>query len=103
LAQDKRYKVHVTYIDQVKTGARQLYADLVQGLTETKLYSRSDMLEMIEGAQAGLAAHDPLFTAEDRRELVQKLTQQVAVTTDPGLKTALTDLRDAIQHRRIRT
>lgn len=103
LAQDKRYQVHVTYLDQVKAGARQLYADLVQGLTETKLYSRSDMLEMIEGAQAGLAAHDPLFTAQDRRDLVQKLTQQVSVTADQGLKTALTDLRDAIQHRRIRT
>lgn len=103
LAQDKRYQVHVTYLDQVKSGARQLYADLAQAMTETKLYSRSDMLEMIEGAHAGLAAHDPLFTAQDRRDLVQKLTQQVSVTADQGLKGVLTDLRDAIQHRRIRT
>ena len=103
LAEHKRYQVHVAYIDQVKTGARQLYADLVQGMTETRRHSRADVLEMIEGAHAGLAAHDPLFTAQDRGDLVQKLTQQVSVTTDQGLKAALTELRDAIQHRRLRT
>lgn len=103
LAQEKRYQVHVAYLDQVKNGARQLFADLVQGMTETRLYSRTDILEMIEGAHAGMAAHDPLLTAQDRRDLVQKLTQQVSVTTDQGLKAALTELRDAIQHRRLRT
>lgn len=103
LAQDKRYQVHVAYLEQVKNGARQLYADLVQGMTETRLYSRSNILEMIEGAHAGLAAHDPLFTAQDRQDLVQKLTQQVSLTADQGLKAALTELRDAIKHRRLRT
>jgi hypothetical protein len=103
LAQHKRYQVHVAYIDQMKNGARQLYADLVQGMTETRRHSRSDILQMIEGAHAALAAHDPLLTAQDRRDLVQKLTQQVSVTTDQGLKVALTELRDAIQHRRLRT
>ena len=102
-AQHQRYQVQAAYLDQMKNGARQLYADLVQGMTETRLYSRSDILEMIEGAHAGLAAHGALFTAEDRRDLVQKLTQQVSVTTDQGLKAALTELRDAIQHRRLRT
>ena len=103
LAEHKRYQVHVAYIDQVKSGARQLYADLVQGMTETQRHSRADVLEMIEGAHAAMAAHDPLLTAQDRRDLVQKLTQQVSVTTDQGLKVALTELRDAIQHRRLRT
>ena len=103
LAEQNRHQVHVAYLDQVKNGARQLYADLVQGMTETRLYSRSDILEMIEGAHAAMAAHDPLLTAQDRRDLVQKLTQQVSVTTDQGLKAALTELRDAIQHRRLRT
>lgn len=103
LAQDKRYQVHVAYLDQVKNGARQLFADLVQGMTETRRHSRSDILGMIEGAHAGLAAHDPLFTAQDRQNLVAKLTQQASVTTDQGLKAALAELSDAIRHRRLRT
>jgi hypothetical protein len=103
LAQDKRYQVHVAYLDQVKSGARQLYADLVQGMTETRLYSRSDILEMIEGALDGLPPHHPIFTTQDRRDLVLKLTQQISATTDQGLKAALTKLRDAIEHRQIRT
>ena len=93
----------MAYIAQVKTSARQLYADLVQGMTETRRHSRADILEMIEGAHAAMAAHDPLLTVQDRRDLVQKLTQQVSVTTDQALKAALTELRDAIQHRRLRT
>jgi hypothetical protein len=103
LRQDKRYQVHVAYIDQVKGGARQLYSDLVQGMTETRLHSKSDILEMIEGALDGLPSHQPLFTAQDRRDLVQKLTQQISITTDQELKKALTQLRDAIEHRQIRT
>src|SRR3954469_7783972 len=52
LSNDKRYQVHVAYLDQVKGAARQLYSDLVQGMTDTRLYSKSDILRMIG------AAHD---------------------------------------------
>jgi hypothetical protein len=103
LQQDKRYQVHVAYLDQVKSGARQLYSDLVQGMSQTRLHSKSDILEMIEGALDGLPSHQPLFTTQDRRDLVQRLTQQISATTDQGLKKALTQLRDAIEHRQIRT
>jgi hypothetical protein len=103
LAQDKRYQVHVSYLEQVKSGARQLYSDIVQGLTETRLYSKSDFLEMIEGALQGLPSHHAILSAQDRRDLAQKLTQQISATTDQELKTALTQLRDAIQHRQMRT
>jgi hypothetical protein len=103
LRQDKRYQVHVDYLDQLKGGARQLYSDLVQGMTETRLHSKSDILEMIEGALDGLPSHQPLFTSQDRGGLVQKLTQQISITTDQELKKALTQLRDAIEHRQIRT
>lgn len=103
LEKDKRYHVHVTYLDQVKSGARQLYSGLVQGMTETRLYSRSDILEMIEAALNGLPAHLPILTSQNRRDLVQKLTQQISITTDQGLKAPLTELRDAIEHGRIRT
>ena len=103
LAKDKRYQVHVAYLDQVRSGARRLYSDLVRGMTETRLYSKSDILEMIEGALDGLSAHHPIFTSQDRRDLVQRLTQQISITTDQELKKALTALRDAIEHRQIRT
>ncbi|HEY8450523.1 MAG TPA: hypothetical protein VIL95_08590 [Bacillota bacterium] len=103
LAKDKRYQVHVAYLEEVKSGARQLYSNLVQGMTETRLHSKANILEMIEGALNGLAAHQPIFTNEDRQNLIRKLTQQISITTDQQLKKAMTELRDAIEHRQIRT
>lgn len=103
LKTDTRYLVHVAHHDKVRTGARQLYADLVQGMTETKLYSKSDVLNMIKVAVDGLPSYLPILTDQDRQALTQKLSQQIAATTDQPLKTALTELRDMIQHRRIRT
>jgi hypothetical protein len=58
---------------------------------------------MIRVALDGLASYQPIFTNQDRQNLVQRLTQQISVTTDRDLKTALTQLRDAIELRRIRT
>ncbi|MFZ0849638.1 MAG: hypothetical protein WAO08_10595, partial [Hyphomicrobiaceae bacterium] len=103
LPKDKRYQVHVAYLDQVKSDARQNYAGLVQGMTETRLYSKSDILKMIRAALDGLTSHQPIFTNQDRLDLVQKLTRQISLTTDQDLKTALTQLRDAIEYRRNRT
>ena len=103
LAKDKRYQVHVAYLDQVKSGARRLYFDLVQGIAETRRYSKSDILEMIESALDGLPSYLPIFTSQDRLDLVQRLRQQISTTTDQGLKTALTQLRDAIERGQIRT
>ena len=99
LTTDKRYQVHVAYLDEVKSGARQIYAGLVQGMTETRLYSKSDILNMIGAARDGLTSYQPIFTNQDRLNLVQRLTQQISVTTDQELKTALTLLRDAIDRR----
>ena len=73
LAKDKRYHVHVAYLDQVRSGARRLYSDLVQRMTETRLYAKSDILEMIEGALDGLPAYHPIFTSQDRRDLSRGL------------------------------
>ena len=103
LQTDKRYQVHVAYLDQVKSDARQLYSGLVQGMTETRLYSKSDILKMIRAALDGLTSYQPIFTNQDRLDLVQKLTRQISITTDQDLKTALTQLRDAIENRRSRT
>jgi hypothetical protein len=58
---------------------------------------------MIEGALDGLPSYQPIFTNQDRRDLVQRLSQQISTTSDQELKTALTRLRDAIEHRQIRT
>jgi hypothetical protein len=103
LSNDKRYQVHVAYHDQVKSAARQLYSDLVQGMAETRRYSKSDILRMIRGALDGLPSFLPILADQDRRDLVQKLAQQISKTTDQELKKTLTELRDAIEHRRART
>jgi hypothetical protein len=103
LATDKRYQVHVAYHDQVKSTARQFYSDLVLGMTETRRYSKSDILRMIGAAHDGLPSFQPIFTDQDRQDLVQNLTQQISKTTDQELKKALTELRAAIVHRRART
>ena len=103
LSSDKRYQVHVAYHDQIKNDARQLFSDLVQGMTETRRYSKSDILRMIGGALDALPSYQPIFTDQDRQDLVQKLAQQISKTTDQELKKSLTELRDAIVHRRART
>jgi hypothetical protein len=103
LEKDKRYQARVAEFDQMKSDARQVYIGLVQSMTETRLYSKPDMLKLIGGALANLPSYNPIFTSQDRTDLLQRLTQQIAITTDPQLKTALTELRDAIEHRRIPT
>jgi hypothetical protein len=103
LTTDKRYQVHVAYLDQVKSGARQFYSGLVYGATDTDRYSKSDILKMIGGALAALPSYHSILTDQDRQDLTRKLTQQISVTTDQQLKKALTELRDTIEHRRIPT
>jgi hypothetical protein len=56
---------------------------------------------MTRGALERLPSYLPIFKDEDRRGLVEKLTQQIAATTDQELKAALSELRDGIKHRRI--
>jgi hypothetical protein len=102
-ANDKRYQVHVDYLEQVRTTARQFYAGLVYGATDTDRYSKSDSITMIKGALAALPSYDQILTDPDRQALTQKLTQQISEISDPQLKKALTELRDTIEHRRIPT
>jgi hypothetical protein len=87
----------------MKNDARQLYSGLVQGITETSVYSKPDILKMVGGAIDGLPSYQPIFTDQGRQDLVQRLTQHISKTTDPELKSAITELRDAIEHRRVRT
>jgi hypothetical protein len=103
LPKDKSYQYQVANLEQIKNDARQIYVGLVQGMTETNLYSKPDIIKMIKGAVAGLPAYHPIFTAQDRQDLIQRLAQQISKTTDGELKAALTELRDAIEHRRIPT
>lgn len=100
---DKRYQSRVDEMERIKNNARQLYADLVQGMTTTDLYSKSDILKMVKGALDGLRSYQPILTDQDRRDLIQRLAQQIPATTDQELKSGLTELRDALEHRRVRT
>lgn len=100
LAEDKRYEVHVAYHNQVKSSARRTYSGLVQGMSETRLYTKSDILEMAGVALNGLPSYQPIFMDQDRLDLVERLKQQISMTTDQELKSALTRLREAIEHRR---
>jgi hypothetical protein len=103
LTTDKRYEVHVAYLDQVRTGARQFYSGLVYGATDSGRYSKSDSLKMIKGALAALPSYHPILTDQDRQDLTQKLTEEISVTSDQQMKTAMTELRDTLKHRRIPT
>lgn len=100
---DKRYDSRAAALGKLKDDARQLYASLVQRMSETKVYSKADILKMIGGALDELPPYQAVFTDQDRQEHTQKLTQQISATTDQELKKALTELRDAIEHKRVRT
>jgi hypothetical protein len=103
LDKDARYHARVAELDKMKNDARQLFSGLVQGMTDTRLYSKPEILKMVGVALAELPAYQPILTNEDRQSHVQKLGQQISATADPELKKALTELRDAIEHRRVRT
>jgi hypothetical protein len=103
LKMDPRYKTHVMLMDEMKSGARDVYAELVTSMAETSLYSKSDILVMIEGALNAIPSYHPVFTDGDRQDLTKALSQQISAASDQELKTNLTELHDAIQHGRIRT
>jgi hypothetical protein len=100
---EPRYQTHVALMDEMKNGARQLYSGLVKRMSETKFYSKSDILAMSKGAFNQLRSYQPIFTDQDRQGFTQSLTQQISATTDQEIKTVLTELRDAIKHGRIPT
>ena len=103
LDKDARYQARIAEFDKLKNDARQLYSDLVQRISETRLYAKPDTLRIIRAALNELPAYQPIFTDQDRQDHTRKLTQQISATSDQELKTALTELRDAIEHRRVRT
>ncbi len=103
LPKDKHYEAIAAEHGKMKADARQIYSGLVQSMTETRLYAKSDILKMVRGAFDGLPSYQPIFTDQDRLDLTQRLTQQISASPDQELKTALTELRDAIKHRRVRT
>jgi hypothetical protein len=103
LAKDKRYQVHVDYHGKLKGMARQFYASLVQGMTETSLYSKAEILQLIAAALAALPAYHPVLTDQDRQDYTKKLSQQISKTTDQQMKKSLTELHDTIKNRRIPT
>jgi hypothetical protein len=103
LTKDARYDARVADLNQIKTGARQIYSGIVQGVTDERLYSKPEILKMISGALADLPSYQLIFTDKDRLELTQKLAQRISTATDQELKDAMTQLRDAIEHRRMRT
>lgn len=100
---DPRLKSRVAELEKMKNSARKLYSDLVQGMAETSVYSKPDILKMAKGALDGLRSYQPIFTEQDRQDYMQRLTQQISKTSDADLKKALTELHDALEHRRVRT
>lgn len=102
LKMDPRYKTHVALMDEMKNGARDLYTGLVTSMGDTSLYSKSDILVMIEGALSAIPSYHPVFTDENRQTLTKALSQQIDATSDQELKAGLTELHDAIKHGRIR-
>lgn len=103
LKEDPRYQIHVTLLDERKSGARELYSGLVKSMAETSFYSKSDVLKMIGGALNNLPSYHPIFTDQDRQDLTKTLAQQISATTDQELKTALTELHDAIKNHQLPT
>lgn len=100
---DERYQTYVALLDQMKKGARERYSGLVKSIAETNLYSKSNILVMVEAAINALPAYHPVFTDQDRKDHTKMLANQISATSDQDLKTALTELHDAIKNGRIRT
>jgi hypothetical protein len=103
LEKDGRYEARVAEMEKIKSDARQLYVNMVQRMTETSGHTKGDILKLIGGAMDELPSYHPILTNQDRQQLTQKLTQQISATSDGELKKGMTELREAIEHRRVRT
>ena len=101
LRHDVRYKTHVALMNQIKNNAREFYSGLVASMGETSRYSKSDILYMSKGALNAISAYQPIFTNQDRAALTQTLAKQISAAGDQQVKSALTELHDAIKHGRI--
>jgi hypothetical protein len=97
------HKAQLAEFDKMKNTARDLYSRLVKGATDPRAYSKPEILAMIGGAMDGLRSYHTVLTNDDRQQHIQKLTQQISATSDAELKKAMTELRDAIEHKRVRT
>ncbi|MGF1619898.1 MAG: hypothetical protein ACFCUR_04720 [Rhodomicrobiaceae bacterium] len=100
---DARYQTYVALVEQMKSGAREVYSGLVTSMAETSLYSKSDILVMVKGALNALPSYHPILTDQDRQTLTGTLEKQISATSDPQLKTELTQLHDAIKHSQVPT
>jgi hypothetical protein len=103
IEKNARYQSRVDAMEKIKSDARLLYSGLVQRMAETSFYAKPDILKMVGVALDELRAYQPILTNEDRQGLTQKLAQQISAAKDQELKKALTELRDAIEHSRVRT
>jgi hypothetical protein len=100
---DARYQTYVALVEQMKSGARDVYAGLVKSMAETSLYSKSDILVMAKGALNALPSYHPILTDQDRQNLTGTLEKQISAMPDQQVKTELTALRDAIKHSQVPT
>ncbi|NJM35561.1 MAG: hypothetical protein HC850_13645 [Rhodomicrobium sp.] len=102
LPKDRRYPAIAAEFDKTKNKVRDIYSELVESMAETKRYSKSDILAMAGGAINALPAYQTILADPDRQKLMKSLSQQIAAAGDPQVKTVLTELRDAIEHKRIK-
>lgn len=103
LPKNKSYNAVVEDLNKAKINARELYLDVLKSVAMTNIYSKAEALEMTKSALDALPPYLSILTDEDKVGFVRMLSQQISTTNDPHLKTALTELRDAIKHGRIKT
>lgn len=96
MPKDDRYETRMAGLRQMQQGSRTVLAGMVQSIAETRFYSKASTLELVGSVVTHLPSFQRILTDQDRQDHLRRIGQQLGMTTDREVKSALMAMRDAI-------
>jgi hypothetical protein len=95
MPRDSKFAVREEGLRNMRQGARNIFAGIIQSISETEFYSKPSTLEMARGVVTYLPSFQSTLTDADRQEHQRRIDQQIDATRDAEIKTALSQMRKA--------
>ena len=96
MPKDAKYETRMAGLRQMQQGHRTVLAGMVQSIAETQFYSKASTLDMVGSVVTHLPSFQRILTDQDRQDHLRRIGQQLGMTTDREVKSALMAMRDAI-------
>ena len=83
-------------LQTMRQGARQIFAGVIQSITETHFFSKASMLEMARGVVTNLPSLRSTLTDAERQEHQRRIGQLINDAKDTEIKAALVQMHEAL-------